>query len=356
MIYIDASAGGQVLRTALALSTLTGQTFRASNIRANRPQPGLKKQHLECIKALQELSKSKADGCEIGSKELLFIPGEYKAKNLTIDIETAGSITLLLQSVLLPAMFAQKTHTFTIKGGTDVQWSPPIDYLTNILVPQYRRFCEIDVKLMKRGYYPKGKGQIEIKIKPEINKNEFTLESFINILKHKAFKLTEQGTLETIKGISHASIDLQKAKVAERQADSAKQELASLNVPIEITSEYTETESTGSGITLWGIFSNNQDIDILNPVRLGADALGMPGKPAEQIGKEAAQKLLKEINSKAPVDIHQADNLIPLMGISRPSTILASEITQHTLTNIKTTEKFLGKIFKIKNKIIKSIQ
>ncbi len=357
MIVLDGSmgeAGGQIARTALALSSLTGQAFRVTKIREARKDPGLKAQHVHCVKALQQLCNAKAEGAEIGSRELLYVPGKISAKNMKIDIGTAGSVTLLLQAVLLPCMFAQKTHTLTLVGGTDTQWSMPIDYLTNVLVPQYRRVCGLEVKLMKRGYYPKGGGQVELTIKPEIKRNEFeTFEAFQAALKHKAFNLLKQGQLISIKGVSHASKNLAKAQVAERQANAAKQMLTKLKVPIEITTEYADTLSAGSGITLWAIYSTDkEDIDAENPIRLGADALGEPGKPAELVGSEAAQKLLKEIQENAPVDSHLADNMIPLIALCRPSSFKTTKITSHAQTNIEVVETFLGKIFTIKDNII----
>jgi RNA 3'-terminal phosphate cyclase (GTP) len=356
MIILDGSSGeggGQIVRTALALSSLTGQPFRVTNIRSGRQEPGLKAQHVHCVKALQQLCGAKADGAEVGSTELLYVPGKIAAKNLTIDIGTAGSITLLLQAVLLPCMFGQKTHTLTLIGGTDTEWSMPIDYFTNVLIPQYKRLCGLDVKVLKRGYYPKGGGMVQLTIKPEIKRNEFeTFEAFQSILKHKSFSLIEHGELASIKGTSHASKSLAGAQVAERQASAAKQALAHFKVPIDITVEYADTLSTGSGITLWAIFSKNYDIDVENPVRIGADALGAQGKTSEKVGQEAAEKLIKEIESKAPVDSHLADNLIPLLALCKPSSIKTSHITSHTRTNIQVVEAFLGKLFTEKENII----
>jgi RNA 3'-terminal phosphate cyclase (GTP) len=356
LIVLDGSAGeggGQITRTALALSSLTGKSFKITNIRAARKDPGLKAQHVNCVTALQKLCNAKAQGAEIGSRELLYIPEKIAAKNLTIDIGTAGSITLLLQAVLLPCMFANKTHTLTLHGGTDTEWSMPVDYFANVLVPHYRRICGIEARLLKRGYYPKGGGHVELTIKPEIKRNEFeSFEAFRAILAHKSFSITEQGKLVSIKGVSHASKDLAKANVAERQAIAAKQALAQFKAPVDITVEYADTLSTGSGITLWAIFSTKDEIDQENPIRLGADALGQPGKPAEQVGTEAARQLITEIQSNAPVDAHLADNLIPIMALCRPSTIKTSRITSHTLTNMMVVESFLGKIFTEKNKTI----
>jgi len=354
MITLDGSiGGGQIVRTALAFSSLTGKPFRITNIRATRENPGLKAQHVHCIKALQQLCGAKVDGEEIGSKELLYIPGKISAKNLTVDIGTAGSITLLLQCVLLPCMFAQKTHTLTLIGGTDTMWSMPIDYFTHVVVPQFRRVCALNVKVLKRGYYPKGGGKVEITIKPVVKRNEFdSFEGVQAALKHTAFSITKQGDLISIKGVSHASKDLANAQVAERQASAAQQALRSLNIPIDISTQYVDTFSTGSGITLWAIFSNSDDIDVENPIRLGADSLGAPRKSSEQVGQEAADQLLKEIKSKAPVDQHLADNLIPLLALCKPSTLKTSTITEHTKSNIKAVEAFLGKTFSLEGNII----
>ncbi len=343
MIEIDGSfleGGGQIVRTALAISTVIQKPFCVFNIRKGRPKSGLKNQHLYCIKALEKLCNAKTEGAELGSMKLKYVPGKIKGQTISIDIGTAGSVTLLLQSLLLPAFFSNSKVRFKISGGTDVQWSPQFDYFANVVIPQLQRFSEmIEISLVKRGYYPKGGGKVDIKIKPK-----FSLEK---IKEAPQINLIEQYNLIQIKGISHASLDLQKAQVAERQARSARIALGRFNCPINIRTEYRETLSTGSGITLWAIFSKDLDeIDIFNPIRIGADALGERGKRAEDVGKEAADKLIQEINSKAPVDSHLADNLIPFLALFG-GRIKVSKITPHTLTNIYTCEQFLGKIFEL---------
>ena len=351
MIVLDGSyleGGGQIVRTALALSTITQKAFEVTDIRKGRKKGGLKAQHLTCIKILQELCNAKAEGVELGSTYLKYYPGKIKGQTISVDIGTAGSITLLLQSLLIPSIFADSKVRLKIIGGTDVIWSPQFDYFNNVIIPQIRKYADIETSLIKRGYYPKGGGKVDIKIKPKFN-----LE---NIKEAPAIDLTEQHNLIQIKGISHASLDLQKAQVAERQAKAAKLILNKLNCPIQIRTEYCETLSTGSGITLWAIFSKDpNEIDINNPIRLGADALGERGKRAEEVGKEAADKLLEEVESKAPVDKHLADNLIPFLALMG-SRIKVSKITNHTLTNIYVCEQFLGKIFEVdeKNRIIKN--
>lgn len=342
MIKLDGfylEGGGQIARTALALSTLISKPFELSNIRKGRPTPGLKNQHLFCIKALEELSNAKTQGASLGSTALSYSPGKIKGRTLSINIGTAGSISLLLQSLIIPSTFADSKVRLKITGGTDVKWAMPFDYFTKLFLPQIKKYADIETKLGKRGYYPKGSGKVDIKIKPKFN-----LES---IKEAPKIELMDQGALIQIKGISHASSDLQEANVAERQARAAKSVLNKLNCPIKIQTEYSETLSTGSGITLWAIFSKDgEEIDFNNPVILGSDCLGEKGKKAEIVGKEAAEKLISEINSEAAVDLHLADNLIPFLALIG-GRIKVSKISNHTLTNIYVCEQFLNKTFEV---------
>ena len=347
-----ARGGGQIVRTALAFSSLTGIPFEMNNIRKGRKQPGLKAQHLFCIKGLEKLCNAKAGYAELGSEKLRFIPGKIKGKTISLDIGTAGSIQLLLQALLAPSIFADTKVRLRIKGGTSGKWAMPFDFFNNVFVPHIRKFCEkIEVTLERRGYYPAGGGKIDIKITPKYKLSDF--KDFSELKKYileneKDIDLAEQGKLLQIKGISHASIALEKAEVAERQAKAAKAILSSFNVPVQIKTEYSNTLSTGSGITLWAKFALGEEMDFINPIILGSDALGERGKRAEDVGKEAAEKLSKEIKSHAAVDSHTADNLIPFLVFG--GKIKTSEITNHTKTNIWICEQFLGKMFDIDEK------
>ncbi len=340
MIKLDGNegeGGGQILRTALALSCITKKPFDIVNIRKNRPDPGLKAQHLNCIKTLQQLYSCKVEDSFLGSEKLRFIPGELKKRKIEIDIGTAGSITLLLQCVVLPCVLEKKSIKIKIIGGTDVKWSMQWDYYNEVVLSQYRRFADIETRLIRRGYYPKGNGEIEIKIVPKENKEKIDL--------------SKRGSLIYIKGISHASKDL--GDVAERQASAAEQSLSQLNCPIRIDTRYYNSKSIGSGISLWVTFSlNEEDIDMVRPIRLGSDALGEKGKSSEEVGEEAGKKLVDEINSGAIVDNHLCDNILPLLGLFGGE-IKTSKITKHTLSNIYVCENFLGKIFQVEENVIK---
>lgn len=365
MITLDGNhieGGGQIVRTALALSAITQKPFEIIDIRKGRKDSGLKSQHLFCIKALEKICGARAEGAELGSTTLKFYPGKIKGGKYDIDIQTAGSITLLLQSVLIPCFFAPKQITLTLHGGTNTEWAMPIEYFKEVLVPHLMKFCEkIDVKLLKRGYYPKGGGEVEIKIKPKYKLNEFnSFEEFWKKIQtneeNSHINLAEQGYLIGIKGVSHASKELQNANVAERQAHAAQQVLGKHTNSITLYKEYCDAMSIGTGITLWAIYSKQKDdIDANNPIILGADALGEKGKPAEKVGEEAAHMLVKQMKSGMPADEHLADNLIPWMALFKPSMVRTSEITKHTLTNIYVVEQFLGKMFEVdeKEKMIK---
>lgn len=342
MIKIDGSrgeGGGAILRQALALSTLTGKPFEMNNIRKGRPQPGLKAQHMHALIALEKLSNSTVTNYELGSEKITFMPGTIKKKNVEIDVGTAGSITLLSQAFLLPCVLSGQNITITLTGGTDVKWAQPIDYMTNVLAPIMKRFCDIEINTLKRGYYPKGKGKVAIKIKGK------------NFQELKNLNLTERGKILSIRGVSHASTDLMDANVADRQAESARALLTNYGVPININRSYSKTESIGSGITLWAIFGQDTT-EFSWPIILGADSLGEKNKKAETVGEEAATNLRKEIKSQAIIDKYLADQLIPILGVFK-GCIQTSEVTEHTKSNIYVTEQFLNVKFRFEgNKII----
>jgi len=349
--------GGQIIRTALALSAITGKGFKAVNIRKGRDKPGLKHQHLYCIKALKDLCNAKAIGDELGSEELIFLPQKLSARALMIDIKTAGSITLVLQALLLPSIFAERDMRIKLIGGTDTSWSMPIDYFSNILLHHIKRFADIELSLEKRGYYPKGQGKVDIKIRQQYRSIDFSdIESMLEFLwdEKRPINLTERGNLVLIKGISHASSTLELQQVATRQARAAKVMFSRLDCPTNIQVSYTNTECPGSGIVLWANFVKDQEFaDLLhnNTVRLCSDVLGEKGIKSELIGEKAAKNLLETINTDACVDRFLADNLIPFMAFFGGS-IKVEEITEHTKTNIDVVERFLPVKFQIEDHII----
>ncbi len=350
MITLDGSmleGGGQILRTALALSGLTQEPFRITRIRHSRPSPGLKAQHLTAVKVAAEWCSASVEGARIGSEDLSFAPHGLDVRTLTLDIGTAGSITLLLQAILPLAMFSDRKVNLFLKGGTDVAWSPPFDYFTQVLLPHLKPFADVESRLLRRGYYPKGKGEVEITVKPRLSRHSCAdTASFITALGKSVqpFSVVARGDLLQIKGVSHASRSLQKVQVAERQASAAKFYLSDRGCPVSVACEYHETASAGSGITLWAVFRDERQ----GTLSLGASALGERGLPSEKVGSGAALSLKEEISSGSLVDTHLADQLVLFMGLLPGSELKVREASGHCRTNCRVVERFLPVRFSLK--------
>ena len=317
MPKIDGSfgeGGGQIIRTTIALAAITGKEVEISNIRANRPNPGLAAQHLHAVKAVEKLSGGRTEGLELHSSRLKFSPAELKGFEGEIDIGTAGSITLLLQCFIPVALFADNETKVRIKGGTDVKWSPPIDFYTNLFLKAIREMgCDVQISLKSRGYYPKGGGLVEVRIVPSHH------------LKGIVFKGSEREGI--IKGVSHSSG--LPARVAERQMKAAERILNAARYDTEIKTEIENggKRTTGSGITLWCGYKSGS-------------ALGERGKRAELVGEEAARNIIKELESASTVDVHLADQLIPYIALAdEKSEMKVKEVTKHLETNIYITQK-----------------
>tara|TARA_Y100000310_G_scaffold89923_1_gene87155 strand:- start:103827 stop:104921 length:1095 start_codon:yes stop_codon:yes gene_type:complete len=354
MINLDGSygeGGGALIRTALALSTLTGISFEVTNIRAGRKKPGLKAQHLAAIKALKEICNAKTNDVELGSSKLRYIPNQIIGGKYNIDIGTAGSITLLLQAIILPCMFAPSKVTLKVRGGTCGKWQAGVDYLQNILLPHLKKFVDkIEMKVLKRGYHPKGGGLIELQISPKFSLNKFdSCSAMLEELSMKVPKINlfDQGELEQIKGIINMSSELEDKNVGERIKRAARVHLNKYLQPFNIRLDYTSSESLGGEILLWTVFSKDGKVDFTNPTLLSGDALLEKGKRSEEIGVEAAAELKEAIVSGAAVDKWLADQLIQFMALLPGSVIETNLITDHTKTNIYIVEKFLEVGFKV---------
>jgi len=359
MIELDGTygeGGGALVRTALALSTLTGKAFHVQNIRAGREQGGLKAQHLTAIKALQELCSAKTNEIYLGSKELLFAPGKIKSGTYEVDIGTAGSISLLLQALILPALFAPSKVTLHLRGGTCGLGQASVDYLQNVLLPHLQTFAQkISLKILKRGYYPQGGGEVLLEISPKYklkNYNNFLSFSEELNLKIPTMKMNEQGQLEQVRGVINVSRELADKEVGERIQKAAENYLRKLNVPINLRVDYVQSLDLGGEVNLWGLFSQDGQMNLNHPVILGASALLEKKKSSEEVGEEAARKLMEEISLQGAVDSHLLDQLIPFLAFLPGSEILAGKITTHTMTNIYVAEKFLEVGFKIEGRKI----
>ena len=330
--------GGQIVRTTLALSALIGKEVTITKIRDKRPNPGLQAQHVVAAKAVATICNAETVDLVLGSRRLTFTPRGHVAGRFSFDVGTAGSIPLILQALMPAAAYAPAPVEFELTGGTDVRWSPSIDYLRLIQLPLLERMgYSAWIQVHNRGHYPRGGGRVSVKINPP---RRLTAVSWL-----------ERGELSGIEGISHC-VRLP-SHVAQRQATAAVQRLRVAGYDaVNITTEtypaaHDPHLGPGSGITLVAKFTSGAVI--------GADSLGERGKPAEAVGEEAASKLTRELDANASLDKHMGDIIIPFMAVADGrSEVHVSEITPHTLTNIKISETLTGVKFKVEGELHRS--
>ena len=333
MIEIDGSqksGSGTILRLSVALATILGQPLHIYNIRQNRPQPGLKPQHLEAVLTVAKLCNAELEGARLNSRELWFKPKDVKGGEIEAEIGTAGSIPMLLMTVLPICAFAENTVSLRIsKGGTDVWHSPTINYMRYVFLPTLKRMgLNTALTIHKFGYYPKGMGEVAITVEPCRSLQPLRLESF--------------GETKAIKGISVCTF-LADRRVGERQAKAANDYLKGkgYSANIQVVNDRSNPLQKGSSLVLWA----ETDTGAI----LGADAIGELGKPSETVGREAAEKLHAEIFAKPTVDVHLADMLVPYVALAEgKSTYLTRIISDHLETNIWLAEKILDVRFNVK--------
>ncbi len=326
MLEIDGShgeGGGQIVRMAVALSALTSTPVRVVNVRARRKNPGLAAQHATAIRAVGTLCDARLEGVGVGSSAFTFEPGPLHGGSFSFDVGTAGSIALVLQACL-PAAFAAGHVELTVRGGTDVPWSPPLDYFGHVFLRLLAKMggrAKIDVAM--RGYYPRGGGLVRVEIR----------EPSAWQLLH----LSTRGDIERIAGRAHVS-NLPEA-VVKRMKASALQRLSGF-MEVKVHDEVLGPDRAigpGGAIVLWA-----ETADTI----LGADALAEKGKRAEKVGEDAAAGLVKDIESGATLDVHAADQLLVYTALAEaPSEFLVREVSEHAHTMMWLLTSFLGAQF-----------
>lgn len=324
------SGSGTILRLSVALAAIFDRPLHIYNIRQNRPQPGLRPQHLEAVLTAAKLCHAELEGAELDSRELWFKPKRVKGGRVEAEIGTAGSIPMLLMTVLPICAFAEDTVDLHVsKGGTDVRHSPTINYMRCVFLPTLNHMgLSIPLKVHKYGYYPKGMGEVTLTAKPCKSLQPLRLENF--------------GKIETIRGVSVCTF-LAERNVAERQAKAAMDYLKKkgYRADIQIINDRSNPIQKGSSLVLWA----ETDTGAI----LGADAIGELRKTSETVGREAAEKLYAEISAKPTVDMHLADMLIPYIALAKgKSSYLTRTVSDHLETNIWLAEKILDAKFKVK--------
>ncbi len=319
IIEIDGSygeGGGQILRTSLSLSCITGRSLSLSNIRRKRKRPGLMAQHLTCIQAVKEICNAEVQGDTQGSTELFFSPHRIDCGNFTFNIGTAGSTSLVFQTLLPVLLCARGPSHLTIRGGTHVPFSPPYNYIHEVFLPVLSKIG-VDVRgsILKYGFYPEGGGEVSFAVNPvrEIHPLQFT----------------ERGPLVSLHGVS-AVADLP-MNIAVRQSASMKERLRPLHADILV--ESVPSPGRGTFTLLKGIYKNTI---------AGFSSLGRRGKPAEKVGAETAEDFNTYHGTSSSLDPHLADQIVLYLALARgKSTFTTSCITKHLITNLWVIREFL---------------
>ena len=302
--------GGQIIRSAITLSCITKQPIHLENIRKNRKNEGLKAQHLTAIRILQKISKADVIGAKIGSTELKFIPGNVENLELIEDVKTAGSISLILQVLIPVVSISQKKLSLIIKGGTDVLWSPSMDYTQHVLKEAYSRMgIEFSIEIIKRGYYPKGNGEVKLEVYPSKIKSLTLSKRETNNLKLKCT-------------FSKISIDVIKEKI-----EMIKEKISKANFNVEIEIKEQEAIDSGASLLIYSIDKNSI---------IGVDGLFNNKKQNFDLDFE-------KFNNSLGVDESLADMLVVPASLGINKTVFqVKEITEHLETNLFVTSKITG--------------
>ena len=336
MIHIDGSlGGGQMLRSAVTLSALTGKAVRITNIRKGKKdaKPGLRPQHMTVIDVLRSFCNAEVLGLKENSLEVEFRPGQITPRDRKIDIGTAGSVSLLIQALLPVLLFSGKEVRLQINGGTDVAWSPTINYIKFVFLPMLRKMgINAEIEIVRHGFYPKGGGEVKLTTYP--------------IKKIRPIVAVERNSFIGLH--IEAVVGKYPKEYAERMAKAALG-VFEYSLPKEKTSiglKAVNTEDYGASLLCFATYKNSI---------LGLDALSERGVEPEKFGMKVAENFASLLATDAVIDRFLADQLLIYMALADGfSEIKVESITEHCLTNIHVIEKILPVNFKIdnQNKII----
>ncbi len=331
MIIIDGShgeGGGQILRTALTLAVLTGQPTRIENIRAGRRKPGLRPQHLTAVRAAAAVCDAQLEGDELGSQAISFVPGgPARRGEYTFDVTeaaeggSAGSVGLVLQTLLLPLALTKGASYLTLRGGTHVAWAPSISYVEHVFLPTVARMgLQAEVELERWGFYPAGGGEAHVVIEGQAETPQ-------------PITMTERGALRRIWGMG--VVTNLPAHIPQRMANRVRNVLGEAGLSVDVEARRLRSVGPGAGVFLFAEYEH---------AVAGFTAYGRKGLPAERVAEAACDELLTHHHSGAPVDQHLVDQLVLPMALAAGSShVITARVTHHLLTNIWVVREFLAR-------------
>ncbi|UCH47886.1 MAG: RNA 3'-phosphate cyclase [Betaproteobacteria bacterium] len=321
--------GGQLVRTAVALAALTGKSIRIENIRARRDKPGLAAQHLTAVRAVATLCDADVSGLELRSQQIEFRPQALRGGEFCFDVGTAGSITLVLQAVLPALIAGREPAHVVVTGGTDVRWSPPVDYLREVMLPLIERMGpEVRLEVTRRGYYPRGGGEVAVSISPELL---------------QPLQMADSGALQSLHARVHVSnLPLH---IAERMRDSMTARLESVveqAVEVEMLSFDREAAvGPGGAVVAWARTEHTV---------LGAGRVAERGIRAETLGDAVGRGLATDLAAGVTLDLHASDQLLVYFALARgPSVFTTHRLSSHAQTAMWLIEQFLPVQFEVRD-------
>ncbi len=321
MIEIDGAfgeGGGQIIRTSLSLSAITGEPVHIRNVRANRNKPGLLRQHLTALNAVTDICGGRADGAELGSREITLYPGSIRTGSYRFAVGSAGSANLVLQTVLPVLMHAEAQSDVTLQGGTHNPSSPPFDFLAESFLPAIRTLgYNADEQLNAYGFYPAGGGEVQMTVK---GRSEL-----------KAADWVERGE-ETSRTVE-AMISNLPGDIARRELSTVARELG---LDRERDCRIRTPDSIGPGNALIGRLGYGDRTTVF--VQFGERNVS-----SEQVAKRLAKQMKSFIGSGAAIDHHLADQLLLPMALAKGGVFSTTRPSQHTLTNADVIAKFTGR-------------
>jgi RNA 3'-terminal phosphate cyclase (ATP) len=329
------SGSGTIVRQAVALAALTKKSVRIVNVRVKRPKPGLRRQHVQVVKAIEELVSGNSEGITPGSKEIVFSPGKPAPReHYTWDIGSAGSTTALAIAVLPVAAFSPFPVSAEIRGGLFQDFSPSFYHLENVLLPFLELMgIQVTVRMERPGYVPTGNGILHLAVTPAAK----PLRPLV---------LNDPGQVKKIWGIALCS-RLKAQRVSDRMAESAKEKLETAGYKSEFHMIYDESAlQPGAALAAFA--------DLERGGRIGSDRAGAPGRRSEIIGNYVARQLLEDIRTGAAIDRHASDQIIPFAALAAgESQLRIPSISDHVQSNAWLCETFLGaKIAARENEIV----
>ncbi len=331
MVEIDGAhgeGGGQLVRMAVAVAAARGVPVRIVNIRARRRLPGLAAQHAAAVHAVAALCDAQCEGVELRSTALSFRPRSLHGGEFGVDVGTAGSIALVLQAMLPAALATGERVGVTIRGGTDVRAAPSVDYLRLVLLPLLERMgVQAELSIQRRGYYPKGGGEVRLALQPTSRLRPFAVD--------------QAGPVERIE--AHVHVAHLPRQIAERMERAARAGLPPA-VPVDARVEVCRPElasGPGGSILLRALAAHTV---------LGAAQVAERGVPAEQLGQTAARMLTRDLQAAATLDVHAADQLPVFLALADgPSLFRASELSSHAATAMWLLERLTTARFRVQS-------